>query len=83
MEKIVLFRNSNDIDAARSFLYSVYCICEQVIPKKNCMPILSKPNAGKNMFFDDVVHWYSNYGQVCNFNKYQQFPLMDQSTVGF
>lgn len=41
------------------------------------MLIVSKPNAGKNMFFDAVVHWYSNYGQVCNFNKYQQFPLMD------
>ncbi|CAH0562759.1 unnamed protein product [Brassicogethes aeneus] len=35
------------------------------------------PNSGKNYFMDAVIHFYFNFGQVHNFNKYDQFPLME------
>lgn len=48
------------------------------ILKKNALFILSSPNAGKNLFFDPIIHWYSNYySQIANFNKHQQFLLLD------
>lgn len=59
------------------FIRDVHAICERKIPKLNAMIIVSPANAGKNLFFDAVVHWYSNYGQIANFNRHQQFPLMD------
>lgn len=78
MENIALFQNNNnDSFYTRKCLYNVYCITERIEPKKNCMLVESPPNAGKNMFFDKVVMFFCNYGQVANFNRYQQFPLMD------
>lgn len=77
MDNIVHYQNDNDPKKVEKFLHDLYCICERVIPKKNAMLILSAPNAGKNLFFDAVIHWYSNYGQIANFNRHQQFPLMD------
>lgn len=50
---------------------------DKKIPKKNSIFILSDPNAGKNFFFDAVVHYCINYGQMGNFNRYCQFPLQE------
>lgn len=40
------------------------------------MLIVSPPNARKNLFFDAVIHLFCNYGQIANFNRHQQFPLL-------
>lgn len=77
MENILFFQNNNNFNISVKFLRDVHAICEKKIPKKNALFILSPPNAGKNLFFDAIIHWYSNYGQIANFNKHQQFPLMD------
>lgn len=45
--------------------------------KKNCLCVISAANAGKNFWFDAVIHFYINFGQIGNFNKYSQFPMMD------
>lgn len=77
MEKIALFQNNNNLANTKQFLIDVHAICEKKIPKRNALIICSPSNAGKNLFFDSIVHWYSNYGQIANFNRQQQFPLMD------
>lgn len=78
LNNIAFFQCNNDIDLVRKFLYDVYCIIDRKIPKKNCIFIYSEQaNAGKNLFFDAVVHLFCNFGQIANFNRYQQFPLMD------
>lgn len=41
------------------------------------MFILSPPNAGKNFFFDAVIHYFLNFGQLGNFNKYNSFPMQE------
>lgn len=68
--------NANE-DEIRDFIANVYLICEKEIPKKNCIVIMSPSCAGKNFFFDAIVHFYLNFGQIGNFNKYCNFPLMD------
>jgi hypothetical protein len=77
MENILMFQNHQDRHFARKFLFDLYCVCEKKIPKKNAFQVISHPNAGKNLFFDTVIHWYTNFGQIANFNKHSQFPLMD------
>lgn len=45
--------------------------------KKNCFFIESPPNAGKNLFFDAVIHYFFSFGQVGSFIKHTNFPLME------
>lgn len=59
------------------FLVDLHGICDKTRLKLNTMFILSAPNAGKNYFFDAVVHYYLNFGQLGNFNKYCNFPLQE------
>lgn len=58
-------------------MQDVYDICEMKKPKINSLFILSAPNAGKKYFFDAILHFYCNFGQVGNFNKYSSFPLQE------
>lgn len=61
----------------KAFLLNLYNVCDKIIPKRNCFCVISPPNAGKNYFFDSVIHYYLNFGQIGNFNKYCSFPLME------
>lgn len=42
--------------------------------EENCLFFLSPPNAGKNDF---LMQSYINFGQTGNYNKYNNFPLME------
>lgn len=64
-------------DEVKAFLSNLYKVCEKVIPKRNSFFVCSPPNAGKNFFFDSILHYYLNFGQIGNFNKYCSFPLME------
>lgn len=59
------------------FLNRLLCIVDKRLPKKNCMCIVGNPNAGKNYYFDAIVHYFINFGQIGNFTKYNQFPLQE------
>lgn len=59
------------------FVKDLYNWLERKTNKKNCFSIVSPPNAGKNYFFDAVIHLMCNNGQIANFNKHISFPLMD------
>lgn len=63
--------------SAHAFVYDLYNLIEKLVPKKNTMCVIGPPNCGKSYFFDAVVNLFCNYGQIANFNRYQQFPLMD------
>nr|QVW56840.1 MAG: putative nonstructural protein NS1 [Saxicola torquata ambidensovirus] len=59
------------------FLCDVLIIVDKRKEKCNSLFVYSEPGGGKNYFFDAVCHFYNNVGNVANFNKYSQFPLMD------
>uniref|UniRef100_A0A8D9B8A1 Non-capsid protein NS-1 n=1 Tax=Cacopsylla melanoneura TaxID=428564 RepID=A0A8D9B8A1_9HEMI len=77
MEALLLFQFNNNEDLIRIFLEDLYNIIDKRLPKRNSMFILSRPNAGKNWFFDCFLHFFLNFGQIGNFNKHQSFPLQE------
>lgn len=77
MEELLLHQFHDNKDAIRIFLKDVYNVCNKKIAKKNTLFVLSPPNAGKNFFFDAVIHFFLNFGQLGNFNKYNLFPMQE------
>lgn len=77
LENLLKFQFYNDREQIEEFLQNLYNVIDKLIPKKNTMFILSPPNAGKNFFFDTFIHYCLNFGQVGNFNRYCNFPLME------
>lgn len=60
-----------------TFLLDLYNILDKRIPKVNCMFILGEPNSGKNFLFDSIIASCVVSGQIGNFNKFNNFPLME------
>lgn len=58
---LLMFQYSNNIERVTEFLNKLLNILDREIPKKNCMFILSAPNAGKNYFFDAVIHYFFKF----------------------
>lgn len=77
LNRLLLYQCDNDKSRRDKFLCDLLDILNRKRPKQNTLFILSPPNAGKNYFFDAVLHYCINFGQMGNFNRYQQFPLMD------
>lgn len=69
--------NQNEIS---EFVNNLCMLVENVVPQKNCMEVVSPPNAGKSFFFDAVLSFYIHRGTIHNFNRFSNFPLQD--TVG-
>lgn len=65
------------IERRSHFLNDLYDILEKQRPKVNCFMVISEPSAGKNFFFDAISAWYINVGLIQNFNRYNNFPLME------
>lgn len=76
LETLLLFQYKT-VEAVKIFLSKLLCIVDKRIPKTNAMCIIASPNAGKNYFFDCVIHYFINFGQIGNFTKYNQFPLQE------
>lgn len=77
MNNMLLFQLDNNVTNIKIFLNELYILLDRKEPKKNTFMVISQPNAGKNMFFDAVLHYYFSYGMIGNFNKIQSFPLQD------
>lgn len=77
MEKLVDYQFYGNKKKIEHFYNCLFAVLDKLIPKKNSIFILSAPNAGKNFFFDAVIHYCINFGQMGNFNKYHNFPLME------
>lgn len=68
--------NDNDAECA-AFVKILFAVCEKSIPKLNVVVLCGSACSGKTYFIDVVLHYYLNYGQLANFNKYCGFPLQD------
>lgn len=77
LNALINFQFNNNYNACRNFMKDVFDICEKNRPKCNALFVLSAPNAGKNYFFDAILHFYCNFGQIGNFNKFCSFPLQE------
>lgn len=77
LEELLLFQFHDDKQKVKDFLKMLLNVLDKKILKLNTLFVLSPPNAGKNFFFDAVLHYFLNFGQMGNFNKYTSFPLME------
>lgn len=77
VDRLLLFQNNNDPLLVTQFLSDVYNVCERVIPKLNTILVHSPPSAGKNFFFDMILDYYWNRGQLGNPTRHNQFAYME------
>nr|AIT71975.1 nonstructural protein NS1 [Hordeum marinum Itera-like densovirus] len=85
VEELLDFQMQNDQleyfddleDAKRKFITDLYEILEKKHQKTNTFQIVSPPSAGKNFFIETVLAFYWNTGVIQNFNRYNNFPLME------
>lgn len=77
LENLLKFQFEEDAGRVYTFLRDVYNICEMIIPKRNCMAILSPPSAGKNFFFDMIFSYYMVSGQLGMANRNNGFAFME------
>ncbi|QEM39034.1 nonstructural protein [Bactericera trigonica densovirus] len=77
LEDLLMYQFDNDEEIVGVFLEDLVDILEKRKAKINSIFVLSPSNAGKNFFFDCVVHFFLNFGLIGNFNKYVGFPLQE------
>lgn len=77
MENLLLYQFYDSAESVKEFLLTLLNVLDKRVPKKNSLFVLSPPNAGKNYFFDAVIHYCINFGQMGNFNRYCSFPMME------
>jgi len=78
MVELLEFQFSNDQEKILEFIRSLHRILEKKLPKKNTMVMIAPPSSGKNFFFDTILHYFLNFGQIGNFNKHSTgFPLQE------
>lgn len=78
--ELLMFQFGGQEALIKQFLQNLYNVCEKVIPKQNTFVVCSPPSAGKNFFFDAVLCFYLNKGQLGNPNKNNLFAF--QEAVG-
>nr|QTZ83188.1 MAG: non-structural protein 1 [Motacilla cinerea Iteradensovirus] len=83
-EELILYQSDDqhqydatDEEKLKQFILNLFNVLEMRIPKVNTFYIISPPSAGKNFLLDAISSWYLNIGQIQNFNKYNNFPLME------
>nr|QTE04065.1 MAG: nonstructural protein 1 [Phylloscopus inornatus Iteradensovirus] len=83
-EELILYQSDDqhqydatDEEKLKQFILDLFNVLEMRIPKVNTFYIISPPSAGKNFLLDAISSWYLNIGQIQNFNKYNNFPLME------
>ena len=74
VEELLNFQYPGEV---KEFITRLYNICERILPKRNSMFIMGKPNSGKTWFFDMVSGFYLNIGNVKNVVRGQNFPFND------
>lgn len=78
LNRLLLYQYNNDKARIKMFLEDLMYTLERLIPKRNCLVILSPPNAGKNWFVESVLSYYLNVGQIPRIiNRTDSFPFQD------
>lgn len=74
---LLRFQFNDDEVEIIAFLNNLLGVIEKHFPKINCFQVIGAPSSGKNFFFDCILHYFFNFGQIGNFNKYNSFPLQE------
>lgn len=77
LDELIKHQFDSDPIACENFLQRVYDVCERKIPKMNSICVISPPSAGKNYFFDTIINFYLNKGQLGNPNKHNNFAFQE------
>nr|QTZ83179.1 MAG: nonstructural protein [Phoenicurus auroreus ambidensovirus] len=77
LTKFLNFQFQDNRECIVEFLTTVYNVCERKIPKLNSVCVLSEPSGGKNFFFDMILAFYWNKGQLGNPNKNNTFAYQE------
>lgn len=77
LDMLLKYQFDNNIDHIKDFLQKLHNILEKKVPKINCIEVVSPSSAGKNYFFDCVIRFYINSGNIGNFNRHCNFPFQD------
>lgn len=77
LNKLLIFQFNHSKAEVIEFLNNLVNVIDKLVPKKNTLYVISPPNAGKNFFFDACIHYCINFGQMGNFNRYCNFPMME------
>lgn len=77
IQKLLQYQFNDNELAIYDFICDIYDICERKVPKLNSILIHSPPSAGKNFFFDMIMSFYLNKGQMGNPNKHNNFAFQE------
>lgn len=72
-----LFFQLQSSNSVKEFIIELLLIIDKRVSNRNTFFIQSPQNAGKSLFFDAVIHFFFSFGQIRNFFKYSNFPLME------
>lgn len=61
----------------RKFLVDLVNVLDRRKPKENTIHVYAPPTSGKNFFFDAILNFFLNRGQMGNQKKGENFPYMD------
>ncbi len=71
------YQFNGSYDLVKSFLTDLYLVLSKNSGKCNSILIYSPPSAGKNFFFDAVLCFFLNKGQLGNPNKHNHFAYQE------
>lgn len=77
LENVLLYQFDNNKELIKSFLKNLYDVLNKNLPKINTFFVHGVSYGGKSFFFDAVVHYCVNFGQMGNFNAFSRFPFQD------
>ncbi len=77
LDTLLLFQFNDAIELVQEFLQNLYDIIERKKAKCNSILVYSPPSAGKNFFFDTILCFLLNKGQLGNPNKHNNFAYQE------
>ena len=76
LNSLLLFQFGSE-EPIRDFLKLLYNVVEKKAGKTNSILVYSPPSAGKNFFFDTLLSFLLNKGQLGNPNKHNHFAYQE------
>lgn len=77
LHELLRFQFNNDEDIIFLFLSDLFNVLDRLLPKCNSILVYSPPSSGKNFFFDAVIDYFLNKGQLGKANKHNNFAFQD------
>lgn len=78
LNNFLKYQFNNDEELIHDFLFTLYNVLERKIPKLNAISVQSPPSSGKNFFFDCIMDYFLNKGQLASrINKTNNFPYQE------